>query len=79
MKPINKAMWFELIGGIFGWIWLASIIGTIYFLIRAIFFDGSWMHLLGVMIIGGICKSLLRKFEEKKNLLMAEESVKSQE
>jgi len=77
MKPINKAMWFELVGGIFGWVWIAASIGAIYFLVQAVFYDGSWVNLVGVMLTGGISKVVLRECEARKNLLMTQESINS--
>jgi len=75
MKPINKAMWFELVGGIFGWVWIAASIGAIYFLVQAVFYDGSWVNLVGAMLTGGISKIVLRECEARKNLLMTQESI----
>ena len=77
MKPIKKAMWFELVGGIFGWVWIAASIGAIYFLVQAVFYDGSWVNLVGVMLTGGISKVVLRECEARKNLLMTQESINS--
>lgn len=77
MKSIKKAMWFELAGGIFGWIWIATSIGAIYFLVQAAFYDGSWVQLVGVMLTGGISKIALRECEARKNLLMTQESINS--
>ena len=70
-------MWFELIGGIFGWVWIAASIGAIYFLVQAVFYDGSWMNLVIVMLTGGISKVVLRECEARKNLLMTQESINS--
>jgi hypothetical protein len=75
VKPINKAMWLELVGGIFGWIWIAACIGVIYFLIQAVFYDGGWVNLVGVMLAGGISKTVLREYETRKNSLMTQESI----
>ena len=77
MRPIRKAMWFELVGGIFGWVWIAASIGAIYFLVQAVFYDGSWMNLVIVMLTGGISKVVLRECEARKNLLMTQESINS--
>lgn len=77
MKPINKAMWFELAGGIFGLIWITASVGAIYFFVQAIFYDGSWVNLVGVLLTGGISKVVLRECEARKNLLMTQESINS--
>ena len=77
MKPIKKAMWFELVGGIFGWVWIVASIGAIYFLVQAVFYNGSWVNLVSVMLTGGFCKSVLRECERRKILLMTQESINS--
>ena len=75
MKSKNKAMWLELIGGIFGWIWIAAFIGTIYLLIQTIFYDGELVILIGVVLAGGISKAFLRALEERKIFLMNQEPI----
>ena len=75
MNSKKKARWLELVGGIFGWVWIASCVGAIYLLVKAIFDDGSWVNLVGAILIGGISKAVLRECETRKNLLMARESM----
>ena len=75
MKNKTKAMWIELVGGIFGWIWIGSFFGSIYFLIQAALYDGSWLNLAAVIFAGVISKAVLRESEDRKSLLMTHESV----
>ena len=75
MNSKKKAIWLELVGGIFGWVWIAACVGAIYLLVKAIFDDGSWLNLMGAILIGGISKVVLRECETRKNLLMAQESI----
>lgn len=75
MKNKTKAMWIELVGGIFGWIWIGSFFGSIYFLIQAALYDGSWLNLAAVLFAGVISKAVLRESEARKSLLMTHESV----
>ncbi len=65
-KPPKGAVTFELLAGLFGWVWLLSIPATLFFLVRAIWFDGGWAAVLITVGIGAVCKWLLRGFEENK-------------
>jgi hypothetical protein len=55
------------IGSGFGWIWLASIPASIYFIVTAIFFDGTWGQFFYSIISGTIAKGYLRNFENQLN------------
>jgi hypothetical protein len=64
----NKmAVFLKTIGSGFGWIWLASIPASIYFIVTAIFFDGSWGQFFFSIIIGAIAKGYARNFEDELN------------
>lgn len=41
----------------FGWMWIVGFIGSIYFLITAIFMDGSWYEFLYSLIVTALAKS----------------------
>jgi len=36
----------EIIGGIAGWLWVVALGATIYFLVRAIFYQETWWHFI---------------------------------
>ena len=55
---------YAYIGAVFGWVWLLSIAITVGLVIRAVFFDGAWLHALTVFITGGLGKWLLRGFND---------------
>lgn len=64
----NKmAVFLKQIGSGFGWVWLASIPVSIYFIVTAIFFDGTWGQFFYSIIIGTIAKGYLRNFENELN------------
>jgi hypothetical protein len=61
------AVFLKQIGSGFGWVWLASIPASIYFIATAIFFDGTWGQFFYSIIIGTIAKGYLRNFENELN------------
>ena len=50
------------IGSGFAWIWMASIPASIYFLIAAIFMDGSWMEFFYAALVGAFVKAVAREY-----------------
>jgi hypothetical protein len=42
-----KAIFKELFVGVVGWVWIAALLCTIYYLVRATIFDGSWSVFFG--------------------------------
>jgi len=78
MKLITKLKILELISGIFGWIWIFAGVVSIYFLVRAFFFDGEWLSFfiaIGVAVIG---EWLARSFNEVKSNFWDEEKLKEE-
>ena len=71
MNTKTKLVMLELIGGIFGWIWLISSLAGIYFFISALFFEGLWTSFFWAFGASAVAKWLARGFEaNKKELLL---------
>jgi hypothetical protein len=41
----------ELYVGVIGWAWIAACVAAVYFLVRAVFYGGSWWEVLGSVAI----------------------------
>jgi hypothetical protein len=56
------------IGSGFAWIWMASIPASIYFLVAALFMDGSWGEFFYAALVGMFMKAVAREYlnESKK-------------
>ena len=76
-KPPKSAVIYELLGSLFGWVWLLSIPVTLFFIVRAIWFDGGWAAVLIIVGIGAVCKWLLRGFEENKARVYREANMRA--
>ena len=63
----RMAIFLKQIGSGFGWVWLASIPASIYFIVTAVFFDGTWGQFFYSIILGAIAKGYLRNFENELN------------
>ena len=63
-KDGRYAAYCEMMGGGFGWVWMLSIIATIWFVISALFMDGSWWEVGYSFLVGGLCKGWTRSFME---------------
>ena len=50
------------IGSGFGWVWMLSIPASIYFLIAAIFMDGSWIEFLYAALVGAFVKAVAKGY-----------------
>jgi len=69
-KLENKyGVYYEALGGGFGWIWMLSIPANIWFIIDALFFGGAWTQLFYSISIGIISKILLRSFLDQASWL----------
>lgn len=62
----TKLVLLEAFSGIFGWIWLLSIPASIYFLVRAIGFGGSWLVFAVAFVAGAIGKALCASFNSER-------------
>ena len=66
MKKISKLMIFELLEGLFGWVYIGASIATLYFVISVIFFDGTWISFFWAFGVGAIARWLASGFKENK-------------
>ena len=55
------------IGSGFGWIWMASIPASIYFLVAAIFMDGTWGEFFYAALVGMLMKAVAREYLKESN------------
>ena len=58
----SQAALFELLTGLFGWIWIAAGIATAGFAVYALFFEGSWWNVLWSVLSGAVAKWLAGGF-----------------
>ena len=65
-KERRYAAYCEMMGGGFGWVYMLSIPADIWFIISAIFMDGSWWEFGYSLLVGILCKGWLRSFEEAR-------------
>jgi hypothetical protein len=66
MQTKTKMVWLELIGGLFGWVWIIASLGLVYFLAVAIFGSGTWSRVGWAFAVGAIAKWLARGFNDHK-------------
>ena len=51
MSRLPRGVIKELYVGLIGWAWIVACVGTVYFLFRAIFYQGSWWHFFGSVAV----------------------------
>jgi len=61
-KEARMGVYYEGVGGAIGWVWMLSIPVTIWFLVSAIFLEGSWWEFVYAFVVGGFAKGTLRGF-----------------
>jgi hypothetical protein len=66
MHTKTKLVWLELIGGLFGWVWIFASIGVVYFSALAVFRGSPWARVCWVIGIAVIAKWLARGFNDSK-------------
>ena len=69
---VKYATYYRVTGGAIGWVWMLSIPASIWFLISAIFLDGSWMQFGYSFLVGGVAKGLSRAFMQSEKELNQE-------
>jgi hypothetical protein len=75
MQLNYKLALLELIGGLFGWVWILASLAALYFLAMALFAGGSWWRFLAAMGTAAIGKWLLSGFEENKRRVAFEAAL----
>lgn len=66
MKLHTKLVWLELIGGLFGWVWLLATGAVVLFIIMALASDWSWWNVAGAVGVGAVGKWLARGFRDNQ-------------
>ena len=64
MQTRSKLAFIQLIGGVFGWIWIIASVASIYFLVAALAFNGRWSSLFWAFGTGVVAKWLARGFND---------------
>jgi hypothetical protein len=67
MQLNHKLALLELLGGLFGWIWILASLAALYFFVMALFAGGSWWRFVAALGIAAIGKWLAIGFEENKH------------
>ena len=66
MELRKKLVLLELIGGIFGWLWIIASLATLYFLVAAIFFDNPWSRVFWAFGTAVVAKWLAKGFRDNQ-------------
>jgi hypothetical protein len=66
MTTKRKLITLELISGIFGWGWIIAGLVSLYFLVIAIGFEGSWSSFGMAAGVAAVCKWLAKGFNDNK-------------
>src|SRR3546814_5413877 len=62
MNSKGQLIAFELLSGLFGWVWIGGGIAAMVFAGLALFGDWSWWNVLYAAIVSGVAKWLTRGF-----------------
>ena len=65
----TKLIILELLGGLFGWIWIAVSIAAIYFLYQALANDGPWAIVLWSIVAGFVAMTIAVVFNNNQRRL----------
>jgi hypothetical protein len=75
MQLNYKLALLELIGGLFGWVWILASLAALYFVAMALFAGGSWWRFVAALGIAAMGKWLLMGFEEHKRRVAFEAAL----
>ncbi len=54
-----SAMLWELLGGVFGWIWMILALASVVLFVQGLFFGGSfWWRFFVALVVAGACRRL---------------------
>jgi membrane protein implicated in regulation of membrane protease activity len=74
MKPNKLALVFELLGGLFGWIWIGAVIWFFVAIALMLFWDGNWWNALYAFLLGAVTKWLAGGFFANRDQEMNRDS-----
>lgn len=77
MQTRSKLALLQLIGGLFGWIWIIASVASIYFLVAALAFNGRWSSLFWAVGTGVVAKWLARGFNDHQRRVAYEAELVS--
>jgi hypothetical protein len=77
METRSKLALLEVVGGLFGWLWIVASVASIYFLVAALAFKGRWSSLFWAVGTAVIAKWLARGFNDNQKRFAYEESLVS--
>lgn len=75
MSTKSKLVFFELISGVLGWIWIISSIAMLYFIAMIIFSDGTWNQFFWALGVSIISKWLAKGFNDTKIRIAFEQKL----
>ena len=65
-KEKRFSVYCEVMSGAFGWVAILASIGGLWFIIAALFLDGSWWEFGYAALIGTLSKGIARSFHQSK-------------
>lgn len=77
MQTRSKLALLELVGGLFGWLWIIASIASIYFLVAALAFNGRWSNLFWAVGTGVVAKWLARGLNDHQKRVAYEAELVS--
>lgn len=77
MHTRSKLAVLELVGGLFGWVWIIASVASIYFLVAALAFNGRWSNLFWAFGTGVVAKWLARGFNDHQKRVAYETQLVS--
>jgi len=77
MSSKGQLVAFELLSGLFGWVWIGGGIAALVFAGLALFGDWSWWNVLYAAIVSGVAKWLARGFLDNQKRVAFEADMVS--
>ena len=73
-KEKGLGIYYASVGGGIGWVWILCMPATLWFLVSAIFLEGSWWEFVYSFVVGFFAKATAREFQNSS----AEWNIKNQ-
>ncbi len=70
MSPKRQLLVFELLSGLFGWVWIGASVSVLGFVAMALASDWSWWNVLYAVIVGAVAKWLAKGFLDNRRLVL---------
>jgi membrane protein implicated in regulation of membrane protease activity len=75
MSSRRQLVIFELLSGLFGWVWIGASLSAVGFVAMALLSDWSWWNVLYASIVGALAKWLARGFLDNRGRVLFEEHM----